>query len=209
MSPALVSSINPIAAPTTDSASVPERILAAALELLQTQGLQALSQARVAAAAGLRQSHLTYYFPTRKDLLKAIVESIIQGLVASFSIDAPSVERMRDYFARRMHDPLLARLMLTLMAATDEDPSLGDWLANFDHEVISCWQSALAQLDLFPNEQDLAWFHATIVGAAILAARQGNPEAAARSERIACMAFDHLIQAARQPACPNSTEIKS
>ena len=59
-----------------DALPVRERLLAAAMELVRAQGLQGFSQARVAAVAGLRQSHLTYYFPSRKDLLKALVETI-------------------------------------------------------------------------------------------------------------------------------------
>ena len=44
-----------------------EKILAAAAELLLTEGFHALTQHAVAARAGIRQSHLTYYFPTRND----------------------------------------------------------------------------------------------------------------------------------------------
>jgi hypothetical protein len=41
--------------------------LQAAVELIKTQGFSALTQSGVAKLAGVRQSHLTYYFPTRSD----------------------------------------------------------------------------------------------------------------------------------------------
>lgn len=55
--------------------SARQRILDAALKLLKTEGVLALTQTRVASAAGLRQSHLTYYFPRKTDLLAATLEA--------------------------------------------------------------------------------------------------------------------------------------
>jgi AcrR family transcriptional regulator len=55
--------------------SARQRILDAALKILRKEGVTALTQTRVAAAAGLRQSHLTYYFPRKTDLLAATLEA--------------------------------------------------------------------------------------------------------------------------------------
>ncbi len=46
----------------------------AAATLIREQGLPKLTQPRVAKAAGVSQSHLTYYFPTRADLVHAVLE---------------------------------------------------------------------------------------------------------------------------------------
>ena len=62
-----------------DIRPISERLLAV-IELVKTQGLQELSQAWVAAAAGVRQSHLTYSFLTHKDLSKALVQTIYTRL---------------------------------------------------------------------------------------------------------------------------------
>lgn len=59
---------------TTDKGAR-RRILDAALEIVRKDGLRALTQTRVASAAGLRQSHLTYYFPRKADLLAATLEA--------------------------------------------------------------------------------------------------------------------------------------
>lgn len=58
---------------------VRDRLLAAALALLREQGLTGLTQPRVAKAAGVSQSHLTYYFPTRADLLRAVLGAAAAG----------------------------------------------------------------------------------------------------------------------------------
>ena len=64
--------------------SVKERLLEAGVTLLREQGIAALTQPRIARQAGVSQSHLTYYFPTRNVLLLAIAEhSIAQDLAQS------------------------------------------------------------------------------------------------------------------------------
>ena len=190
--------------PSADSRSVPERLLAAAMALIQRDGLQNLSQARVASAAGLRQSHLTYYFPTRKDLIKALVRNIQEELkVAMDSGMHPgdggrvSVDEVRDFFVRRLSDPYMARLMLALMNAADETPSLRRWLGEFDANSIERLRKTLICVDLHPSEDELALLHASFVGAAILGAQVPvDPEAGCRRvERLVRLAFDHLVGA--------------
>ena len=59
---------------------VHERILDAAIESLAASGISGLTQIQVAKRAGVRQSHLTYYFPTRDDLLEAVTERAVEGM---------------------------------------------------------------------------------------------------------------------------------
>lgn len=74
-----------------------ERIVDAAVRLLETQGPKGFGQVRVAREAGVAQGHLTYYFPRKSDLATAVVERLQAD-------------------ARRELEPLLARA-----AAADED----------------------------------------------------------------------------------------
>jgi AcrR family transcriptional regulator len=55
---------------------VRQRILEAALAVLREGGVGALTQARVARRAGVRQSHLTYYFPRRPDLVSETIRRV-------------------------------------------------------------------------------------------------------------------------------------
>ena len=57
--------------------NVKDAILDASVALLKDKGIAALTQPQVARAAGIKQSHLTYYFPTRAALLLAIAEHSI------------------------------------------------------------------------------------------------------------------------------------
>src|SRR4051812_50116493 len=64
---------------------VRERILEAALKLLAESGAHELTQPRVARAAGVRQSHLTYYFRTRADLLQELARYSIGKLAGQLA----------------------------------------------------------------------------------------------------------------------------
>ncbi|MBL9039050.1 MAG: TetR/AcrR family transcriptional regulator [Archangium sp.] len=61
-----------------------EHIIEVALKVLETEGPRALTQTRVAKAAGLQQGHLTYYFPKRADLVEAVLAHFVDAGRAPF-----------------------------------------------------------------------------------------------------------------------------
>jgi AcrR family transcriptional regulator len=194
----------PVHAVRPVAGSVPDRLLAAAMELVEQEGLRGLSQARVAAAAGLRQSHLTYYFPTRKDLIKALVHNIHGEMTRAWDAIAlerssgASLETAREFFARQFREPLMARLMLALMNSADEASSLRRWLAEFDADLIERLRDTCVRLGLCPTEDDIALLHASFVGAAILGVQTGPDDGAGseRADRLVRLAFDRMVAGA-------------
>lgn len=198
-----------------DERPVRERLVAAAVDLVQERGLQGLSQARVAALAGVRQSHLTYYFPTRRDLLKAIVEAIHDDMVATLSgpgLSGPeragsrpaTLAQIREHYAGRIRQPLMARLMLALINAIDEDPCLRVWLTGFHQAVLGDLRAMLAGAGLSPTEEELSLLHAAFIGAAIQSAYAPDAQAAERAADLARRAFDRLVAASPLPSSPQS-----
>jgi len=182
---------------------VRDRILAAAVVLVRAEGIRSLTQARVAATAGVRQSHLTYYFPARRDLIAAVAKAIHAGILVAMSTTvAPSGRglaaraRAREFFAERISDPLFARLSMALMAAADEDESLRGLLAEQDAALRDNLRETLGRLGLEPSEDELALLHTSFVGASILAAQAGTEDAAKRAAHLARVAFDRLANAA-------------
>jgi AcrR family transcriptional regulator len=108
---------------------VRERILDAAIAILGESGLQHLTQPQVAERAGVRQSHLTYYFPTRQDLLEAVtaraVEGIAGGVRRAVGDDAgPDLGPMLSRFAASVADLAHMRMFLALLVEADGDPAL-------------------------------------------------------------------------------------
>lgn len=52
-----------------------QHILDMALDIIDTDGMKALTQPRIAKSCGIRQSHLTYYFPRKADLYIALLDA--------------------------------------------------------------------------------------------------------------------------------------
>src|SRR5690606_33657714 len=110
-------------------APVQDRILEAALTILGTEGLHGFTQARVAEQAGVRQSHLTYYFPARDDLLRAVTAAFVDAMAAGLAGAAgdaartPSPRRLAAA-ARAIADPRHMRMFLGLVIEADADPAL-------------------------------------------------------------------------------------
>ncbi|HKG92290.1 MAG TPA: TetR/AcrR family transcriptional regulator [Gemmatimonadaceae bacterium] len=88
---------------------VRDRILDAAIAILRESGLQCFTQVQVAERAGVRQSHLTYYFPTREDLLEAVTARAVEGI-------ARGVQPAAGAQGGRDPGPLLARLTASVVA---------------------------------------------------------------------------------------------
>src|SRR2546425_10303971 len=104
---------------------VRDRILEAALGLLAESGAHELTQPRVSKAAGVRQSHLTYYFPTRADLLQEGARYSIEklaGQLAHARVHSPS--QVAQGIAAGSSDKRIVPVMLGLVTAADRDPAL-------------------------------------------------------------------------------------
>jgi DNA-binding transcriptional regulator YbjK len=96
-------------------------ILKAARDLVRSQGMKALTQPRVAKLAGVRQSHLTYYFPRKTDLLMALFEdSHHQAAAHSSSGDADAAA----FLGKLMFDRDRARFFFSAALAAAEDSEL-------------------------------------------------------------------------------------
>lgn len=117
-----------------DQASARDMILSAAVQVLQDEGPAKLTQTRVAKAAGLRQGHLTYYFPRKADLWVATaarahdeMESQMANLFSSASLGESSDEvraRLVSILTEVVTNHQRTRMMLSLALQSQEDPEL-------------------------------------------------------------------------------------
>ena len=96
-----------------------DQILHAAVEILNADGFGGLTQTRVAERAGMRQSHLTYYFPARNDLLRETAaygcEAMLGALALGIDSGELNIENFREVLAVDIHDRRFARLMCALI----------------------------------------------------------------------------------------------
>lgn len=123
---------NPESAETEKN--VRERILDAAVAILSEDGINALSQVQVARRAEVRQSHLTYYFPKRHDLINAVAERMVESMASQArevvsdarKFDAgqcdagAGLKRLADAIATEEH----MRMFVGAIVEADRDPGV-------------------------------------------------------------------------------------
>ena len=161
---------------------VRERILEAALGLLAESGVHELTQPRVAKAAGVRQSHLTYYFPTRGELLQEVARHSIEKLAGQLAHGKPGA--LPAAIAAGAADKRRSRIMLGLVAAADRDPQIKRRMRRFVAELRRRMTPVLAAGGLATDPDSVAFFHAVIVGCAVLQIARDNAQARVEAKKV-------------------------
>jgi AcrR family transcriptional regulator len=186
-------------APRAHVPGVRDRIIAAAVELLHERGIHDLTQARVSALAGVRQSHLTYYFPTRNALLQQAVisgvASVLEALDAVLEQPASTLEKLFQVMEQQIIDRRMPRMMAALVVASEEDPKLKPWLERFQVDMHEHMKRMLRTCGLAPPALAIEVFHATLVGALQLDLEVSTDASRLRLRAIVRAAFDMLVAA--------------
>jgi AcrR family transcriptional regulator len=181
----------------SDNPTVRERIVAAAVELLHEHGIHALTQQRVSELAGVRQSHLTYYFPTRSDLLK---QAVIAGMASLLEvIEGPPDENatlaeFHEALVAQAADRRMARLMAGLVVASEEDKALKPWLEQFEADMQDKLVRAFRARGLAPPRAAVDVLLATVVGALTLDLAASSMASQRRMRAIFDAAFASLVE---------------
>jgi TetR/AcrR family tetracycline transcriptional repressor len=85
-----------------------ERVLAAALNLLDEVGLEHLTMRRLAAALGVQNGATYWHFRSKQALLEAMADTLLAGLTAGLGAESPWSERITE-LAHRLRRALLSR----------------------------------------------------------------------------------------------------
>lgn len=104
--------------------TIRQRIIDAALDIVEAQGIKSLTQPRVAKAAGLRQSHLTYYFPRKADLFVALLEGSHRRAAKARDGAPRSPQQLLELLPSLMLDRARMRFFLSIILEASEDPEL-------------------------------------------------------------------------------------
>jgi len=163
-----------------------QEIINAGLTVLRESGYSGFTQPRVAAEAGLRQSHLTYYFPTRVDLLEGVARAAIERQLAATDaiLDASSPEAAAKVIATVVvrHDN--TRVIMALAQAADQEPALRILFRELADGIILRAGRLLGGLNIAPTDEHCYLLHALSVGLAVIdlaTAREGGEVRAART----------------------------
>jgi len=173
------------------------RLLRAADEILASDGIQALTQTRVAQAAGVRQSHLTYYFATRSALVKAIIECTASGVMAELTSNPKgrqlTLPEIRRRLIEQMSDRRMARRMVGMLVSIDEDPSLLSVVDEFEAQHRASMAKTLRELGLDVSEMDVMLLLTSLVGISMRNSNRTSAEALREARALIGEAFDRLV----------------
>jgi AcrR family transcriptional regulator len=180
-------------------------ILDAAIALLKTQGIAAMTQPRIAKEAGISQSHLTYYFPTRATLHQAVAEHAMQLAFASVTPHDPAADAptLTAVLQKIVSEGIPPRAMIGLVVAADGDPEIRKLLAKMIRKIRRAMQQKLDQSGLRASDEDTLLFHASLIGLAVMHLARQNKE----SEREVKVGLDALVRRMAKPARKKSKEM--
>jgi len=142
-----------------------EKILSTAVKLLGDCGIRKLAQPLIAKTAGVPQGHMTYYFPTRSDLLMAVADRSLEA-VAQTIIKGASKLGIKPYESIRHVAPLIkdssrTRMLVGLLVESDENPELRKKLQEqtaLGHALIGM------AMRLDPESPEVEVVHAALLG---------------------------------------------
>lgn len=147
-----------------------DAIVAAGVAVLRESGFAGFTQPRVAARAGLRQSNLTYYFPTRADLLAAVARAAIDRQLAAMDAiaDGRSIEAASAVIATVAVRHENTRVLMALAQAAEQEPRVRELFRELADGIVLRAGRLLEGLGLPSTAETRFLVHALSVGLAVV-----------------------------------------
>lgn len=163
-------------------------IIEAGLSVLREHGYAGFTQPRIAARAGLRQSHLTYYHPTRLDLLEAVGRAAIERQLAAVGAmlgSLPSLDAAADAIAALVNRDENTRVLMALAQASDEEPRLRALFRDLADGIVTHVTGLLSRFGVpVASDEPARLLHAVSVGLAVIGLATGRPDGIQRAAGV-------------------------
>ena len=187
-----------------------DAILRAALSLMIEQGFRAMSMRRIAAECGMKLGNLTYYFPTREDLVRALFEAVIRSYEIEFDTilheeEATPEQRLADLCTLILDDirsKKTTRFFPELWSLANYDPFIAERVNDLYARARVALDSAVADINpgLSPARREMLvlWISASMEGLTVFAGYE-KPFEPRMPEltRIAIQGFTDLAKSMR------------
>jgi AcrR family transcriptional regulator len=179
-----------------------QALVDAALAVIGESGLGGFTQPRVAARAGMRQSHLTYYFPTRDDLLVAVADEAVRrriAVLAEAQAEAAGPREQVAALARVLASPEQTRVLLALTQAADQNEAVRGSFGALAAGVGPLSAELLGAVGADADPATLALLQATSTGLAVLALAHGE-DVTPFAEQMLTTFLDRLTTPRKAPS---------
>ena len=168
------------------------QILEAGLALLREEGLSALTQPRIAARTGLRQSHLTYYYPTRSDLLSAVARSAVEAQATAAKALVARIRAVGDaskVMARGAARHENTRVLVALNQAAEREQDVRTLFNELSDTFVAEIAALFEKLGLQATSANFDLLHALFIGLSVLDLATCRADQPARSKAVLDLAF--------------------
>jgi AcrR family transcriptional regulator len=172
-----------------------QQILDSGLEILREEGLPGFTQPRIAARTGLRQSHLTYYYPTRTALLAAVARRAIdiqlaaaRAMVGKITSPRQAASTIASVVVRHEN----TRVLVALNQAADQEPALRELFNELTDGFVEELRSLLAKLGMKSDQATVDLVHALFVGLSVVDLATSRERGEARAKGVMKAAFEAL-----------------
>jgi AcrR family transcriptional regulator len=170
-------------------------IVDAGLAILREEGLAGLTQPRVAVRAGVRQGHMTYYFPTRIDLLKAVASAAIEAqsnaaksVLRGISTTTEAADKIASVVVRHEN----SRLLAALNQSADQEPAVRELFHKLLETFVSEIGDSLKRLHMKPSANQIDLVHALFVGLSVIDLATARPNGKKRAKAVLKLTFQLL-----------------
>ncbi|HEY2225849.1 TetR family transcriptional regulator [Actinomycetospora sp.] len=169
-------------------------ITVAGVAQLEEAGLGSFTQARVAQRAGLRQSHLTYYFPTRSDLIVAVADEAVAARVEALRPVGEAGEPGAKVaaLAAVLTAPGQTRVLLALTQSAEDEPGVRRALGDLAAGVAPGSVALLAAFGAAATASAIGLLQSVSTGMAVLALAREPGEFRPLAERMLTDFLTHL-----------------
>lgn len=158
--------------------STKDRILNAAIDLLETSGIRALTQPAVAKLVGIPQGQLTYHFQKRADLILAVTQSSLDRVAEYLwqnhpELTSKSFEKLLGFILEIVKSKTRMRALLGLVVEADDSAEIREKLMNQGAKVRSLIATGLR---IGEDSPEVSVAHAAILGFGVMFFLQENKE---------------------------------
>jgi AcrR family transcriptional regulator len=165
-----------------ESRDLRTEILTAAARLVMRHGVRGLTTTQVAREVGVRQSHLTYYFPTKRELLHAVMLRFLDGMLGH--LETASARGLREGL-RELHAMVTAPDHMRLLAGVAVEAETDEDLREVLREAVGHFDGTLARiLGLEPDDPATRQLMATLWGMGLRRLLTHEPPAAGEVDRL-------------------------
>jgi AcrR family transcriptional regulator len=171
------------------------QLIEAGLAILREEGLAGFTQARIAARVDLKQGHLTYYFPTRTDILVAVARSAIETQLTGLEKmigDASSIDKAVVAIAAATVRHENTRVLVAMNQASDQEPEVRALFNEMTDAFVARLGGLLARFGLSASQDRVDLLHALFVGLSVIDLATSRAKGKSRNSAVLTTAFGLL-----------------